>query len=455
MPPKRAYDLAFKKRAVDLAKLKGNRPAATDIGIDEKRIREWRQQLASGKFSDLAAAVGEGTASKRQRLAGGGRKPAHEEMESQLALWIIDQRQQYFRVTRKSICAKATALANEPDFKASRGWVENFMKRHNFVIRAKTTTGQRLPPEMCRKVVDFVRYCTVQRYQKQLSPSHIGNMDETAIWADMPGESTVDTRGVKHVPILTTGHEKSRITVCLAAMADGRKLPPLVVFKGKRMPQELKCVQGVIVELSNNGWMKPETTLSWINKVWGKFSFHDRLLVWDSFRCHLTAEARAALKASKTTIACIPGGCTKLLQPADVSWNKPFKDRYRELYENWLQEEDRITDLTAFGNPRAPTKLQMVNWVKQAWNSLSREVITKSFDACGITTSDPNTINCTKIGGVAESSRDELLMDTPGNLPRVDLDESLGDGESDHDLMDIGDIDDVDEIDIGVHDLVL
>ena len=70
----------------------------------------------------------------------------------------------------------------------------------------------------------------------------------------------MEVRGARHVPILTTGHEKSRITVCLAAMADGRKLQPLV-FKGKRMPQELKKVTGVHIALTHNGWMQVNTTV--------------------------------------------------------------------------------------------------------------------------------------------------------------------------------------------------
>ena len=49
----------------------------------------------------------------------------------------------------------------------------------------------------------------------------------------MTGNRTVYSKGVKTVPVLTTGHEKTRVTVCLAAMADGRKLPPMVLFKGK------------------------------------------------------------------------------------------------------------------------------------------------------------------------------------------------------------------------------
>ena len=33
----------------------------------------------------------------------------------------------------------------------------------------------------------------------------------------------------------------------------------------------------------------------------------------------------------------IPGGCRGLLQPADVSWNKPFKAHLRREYDNWME----------------------------------------------------------------------------------------------------------------------
>ena len=32
--------------------------------------------------------------------------------------------------------------------------------------------------------------------------------------------------------VKTTGHEKTRVSVCLTAKADGTKLPPFIVFKG-------------------------------------------------------------------------------------------------------------------------------------------------------------------------------------------------------------------------------
>jgi transposase-like protein len=48
--PKRAYDIAFKQKAVELALKASNRQAARELNIDEKRIREWRQQVNAGKF---------------------------------------------------------------------------------------------------------------------------------------------------------------------------------------------------------------------------------------------------------------------------------------------------------------------------------------------------------------------------------------------------------------------
>jgi hypothetical protein len=38
----------------------------------------------------------------------------------------------------------------------------------------------------------------------------------------------------------------------------------------------------------------------------------------------------------KTNLAVIPGGLTSVLQPLDVSVNKPFKDNVSKLYMQWM-----------------------------------------------------------------------------------------------------------------------
>ena len=101
---------------------------------------------------------------------------------------------------------------------------------------------------------------------------------------------------------------------------------------------------------------------------------------------------------TKTDVSLIPGGLTKQLQPADVSWNKAFKAAYRELYNNWMATAEK--SYTPAGNMRAPDKLVCLQRVKEAWKSVTTDVIVKSFRTCGITVnvdgSEDNEIHCLK-----------------------------------------------------------
>ena len=113
------------------------------------------------------------------------------------------------------------------------------------------------------------------------APCNIIAMDETLVWCDMISETTVNKSGKKTVTLKTTGHEKSRVSVGLAAKADGTKLKPMVVFKGTKrevaaLNQEFKG--RAVVATSANVSMDSELTIVWINSVLGSFSFNRKLL---------------------------------------------------------------------------------------------------------------------------------------------------------------------------------
>ena len=81
----------------------------------------------------------------------------------------------------------------------------------------------------------------------------------------------------------TTGHDKDKVTVILAALGDGTKLPPFVIFKVVRPPK--KVPSGIIVAMSENGWNNENITELWLEKCWGRLcNSFPRLLVWDSFK---------------------------------------------------------------------------------------------------------------------------------------------------------------------------
>ncbi|CAG8810625.1 12418_t:CDS:1, partial [Racocetra fulgida] len=49
------------------------------------------------------------------------------------------------------------------------------------------------------------------------------------------------------------------------------------------------------------------------------------LLVFDSFRAHITDAVKKKLQENNNDLVVIPGGLTSVCQPLDVSINRPFK----------------------------------------------------------------------------------------------------------------------------------
>jgi len=60
-----------------------------------------------------------------------------------------------------------------------------------------------------------------------------------------------------------------RYTVVLACCADGTKLPPLLIFKRKMLPEDV-IPHGIYVHVHSKGWMDGEGMKLWLEKVWSK-----------------------------------------------------------------------------------------------------------------------------------------------------------------------------------------
>ena len=233
----------------------------------------------------------------------------------------------------------------------------------------------------------------------------------------MPSDTTVDSTGARSVPIKTTGHEKDHFTVILTARADGVKLKPYVVFKGKGtcLIKNLQSIQGIVVRFSANGWMNDSLTTDYLRTIIGQLSFNKRLLIWDAYRCHTSEATRAEATHLRLNTAIIPGGCTKFIQAPDVVWNACFKSNMRRQYDTWIAEPD-CHEFTCGGNMKAPSRSLVCEWVKASWAAVSLEMVKDSFLSCAITTStngsDDEKIHCFKQGQPCAAGRALLEEET-------------------------------------------
>ena len=121
--------------------------------------------------------------------------------------------------------------------------------------------------------------------------------------------------------------------------------------------------------------------LKWISDIWVKYTKkRPSLLFLDTFSAHLTDKVQKAFKESNTTVLVIPGGCTSILQPLDVSINKPIKSYLRNMWLQYMLEHssDQII--------KKPPKQLIVDWVEEANEKLDSNlcIVKKSFLVTGL-----------------------------------------------------------------------
>ena len=262
-----------------------NREAARRHEVDERWVRKWRSKIEDITAKNLAKG-----GAKQKRLDGAGSKITNADLEAEILGWVHERRSCMLSVSRKLIMRKAKRNHNEStdnqaisdSFVAGRGWLEELLKRNGLSLRRRTTTAQKDPNAMVDKLVVYVVENRRLQGKFNYQADSIIAMDETVIWADMLSGTTTDWTGNKDIPLKTTRHEKVRVSVCLAAKADGTRLKPFIVFGGakrecKALNKEFKS-KCMITSLPN-AWMNEELTLAFICSVIGRFSFSKPLLV--------------------------------------------------------------------------------------------------------------------------------------------------------------------------------
>lgn len=400
---RQSYTVSDKLRIIHFAEQNGNRAAEREFGISESNVRLWRKSKENLEKMP------------RLKRANRGKKAAWPELEIDLLAWITEKRNNGLAILPSLVRLKALELAKdekynitEGQFKAGNHWCQRFMKRNALSLRQKTTLAQRLPADYEEKIVRFHRFI-IDRRKEHSYPLHlIANMDETPLTFDMPPNRTINNMGEKTIKIRTTGNEKNRVTVVLACCGDGSKIKPMVIFKRKTIPK-INNQHGVVVSAQQKGWMDSEQMKVWIQKAWRRrldgLGMRKSLLVYDAFEAHVTDTVKAAFKRENTDLAVIPGGLTSILQPLNVSLNKPFKDGVKKRWIQWMA--DGIHEFTATGRQKKPSEELICLWISQAWNDIPAEMIMASFLKCGITNN-------------LDGTEDDLVYDSTENTGEVD-----------------------------------
>ena len=403
-----SYTVEFKILVVDWLRKndKNVSKTAREFDIDRKRVREWDQnydKLLENKV---------GRSAKKCKI-GCGRKPLSSDLDMKLFEFLEEERLEGRPVSNDLLRVRALQIAGglriDGTFTASSGWIARWKRRFGVGIRCGTNSSQYVPADYADKLLTFRKSIISIRKNKNISPSSIVNMDQRMCRFDMPLSRTNSKKGEKTVRIKTTRAEKKGFTVALAAAADGKKLPAVIIFKEKGgalgVKSKLKVPANVRVRASTNGWMTAPEYHHWLITVFRKTD-ERRLLIVDSYRSHTTKESIDMVKSEcNAEVVIIPGGCTSVAQPMDKYINRPFKQLVRDHWQEWMRQD---RPKTPSGNLKQP---DVIDWVSQAWSSIKKETLVHSSVASPMQ-DDLVSSDIPDVEGEEEESEGPLIEDS-------------------------------------------
>ena len=240
----------------------------------------------------------------------------------------------------------------------------------------------------------------------------IANLEESPHPFEFLDGQTYTDKGSKSVQVKAShsGLNKRQASLLLAVFGSGKaRVRPLIIFKGKevyegrrseyykrkRKEEMARYDQRVEVHWNENAYANSHLLVDWINQMLVPvLPPGPRLLALDVVKFHSTQEVLSTLRSHDIVPSLIPPGCTGLVQPLDVSVNKPFKCLLRDILDELLDDFEAKNNLNLREIPRA-NSLAIAEWrilvtqaVGEAWDQFTRkyqELVVETFRKLGLT----------------------------------------------------------------------
>lgn len=179
----------------------------------------------------------------------------------------------------------------------------------------------------------------------------------------------------------STGFASMRVTVVLDVSALGKKLTPLVIWKGVKQGGKMQKIGTVYVMCQERACVDSAVLSEWIDMMFPAVLDHGKgeFLIWDSMRAHISKATKAKCEAKGIGMCVIPGGLTSCLQAGDIGIYSSFKEKLSSLINAWKCSDQ--VEYTRGGNPRPPTIETVAAWIALAWKTVPDTVVQKSVAA--------------------------------------------------------------------------
>lgn len=172
---RRSYVLTLKVKVIQYAEAHSITRASNKFKIDRKTIRHWIRKKAN------IFMLSRRTIRRRCQRKCSCKWPL---LEEDLYDWIIEMRAAGQCVSGNMVKDRALQMANSVEFRASNGWLQNFLMRRRLVRRRVTTSGRDLPADAVALARGFLESAVNKYCLTNFARASLLNMDETCLYLD-------------------------------------------------------------------------------------------------------------------------------------------------------------------------------------------------------------------------------------------------------------------------------
>jgi len=187
-----------------------------------------------------------------------------------------------------------------------------------------------------------------------------------------------------------SGWDKRQASLVLCVFADGiSRIRPMIIFRGtgaRLGAEKLRYHAGVLIEFNATAYMNDTLFAKYItNYLVPALGSRPTLFALDLMGSHKTLAVLELFRSNNITPSLIPAGCTSLVQPLDVSINKPFKDLMRDYTDQKIFECESAADFEKWtiGDRRVMTT-HCVGEAYAQFHAEKANVIVSSFRKLGL-----------------------------------------------------------------------
>ena len=226
-------------------------------------------------------------------------------------------------------------------------------------------------------------------------PTRQYNGDETGFQLDPRNGKVLAPRNVNVYS--EAGGTKEQLTVLITTRADGKVMPPAIVYPYKRaVPKDIvdKVPEDFLVARSDSGWMTSEIFFEYMANCFIPrlnalrreeknlhpsadlaLSNDDWIVYWiDGYSSHLTLYVSQLCELNKVHLYCFKAHASHICQPNDVGPFKPLKQEWRLAVAEWRQSHPY----------QALTRQQFAPLLASTIEKLNSQAVVAGYKATGL-----------------------------------------------------------------------